>query len=110
MKNESWIHTYWRPAIAWSYLIICVFDFLIGPIFFAVYQGIVYPNQPFVAWKPNTLTEGGLYHIAMMTIVGVSAWTRGQEKIVKLGMFAPVEEPKPEPPSYSNTIFTQFES
>ncbi len=35
-------------------------------------------------WDPITLKEGGFYHLAMAAIIGVAAWTRGREKIVKL--------------------------
>ena len=35
-------------------------------------------------WEPITLKEGGFYHLAMAAIIGVAAWTRGQEKIQKI--------------------------
>lgn len=88
-KEETWVTNMWRPAIAWSYLIICVFDFLVGPIVHAGFQVIFYPGQEFTPWKPNTLAEGGLYHMAMLTIVGVTAWTRGQEKLRFLDFYQP---------------------
>ena len=40
--------------------------------------------MPYLAWKPITLEGGGIYHLAAMAIVGVTAYTRGQEKIVRL--------------------------
>ena len=73
---ESWIKQYWRPAIAWQYLAVCIFDFIIFP---SAYMYLA--KQP---WDPITLKEGGFYHLAMAAIVGVAAWTRGKEKIVKL--------------------------
>jgi len=105
-KKETWIDTKWRPAIAWSYLIICVFDFLVAPIISAVFQSLMYPGMEYVAWKPNTLAEGGLYHMAMMAIVGVTAWTRAQEKMMRMNVEEevfeeegeiPPEEPEEEP-------------
>jgi len=84
-KKETWIDNAWRPAIAWSYLVICIFDFFVAPIISAVFQSLMYPHQEYVAWKPNTLAEGGLYHMAMMAIVGVTAWTRAQEKMMRMG-------------------------
>lgn len=83
-KVESWIDNAWRPAIAWSYLVICIFDFLVAPIMNAAFQAVLYPDQVYVPWKPITLAEGGLYHLSMLAIVGVTAWTRGQEKLVRL--------------------------
>lgn len=80
MKEETWIKQYWRPAIAWQYFAVCLFDF------------IVFPAVSFhfgVTWKPLTLQESGFYHMSMAAIIGVSAWTRGQEKIEKLVLAAP---------------------
>lgn len=74
--EESWLKQYWRPAIAWQYFAVCVFDFIIFP---AAYMHFV--NQ---TWDPITLKEGGFYHLAMAAIIGVAAWTRGQEKIQKI--------------------------
>ena len=76
MREESWIRSYWRPAIAWQYLAVCVFDFIIFP---AVYM---YFSQQ--QWDPITLKEGGFYHLAMAAIIGVAAWTRGKEKITRI--------------------------
>jgi K+ transporter len=74
--EESWIKQYWRPAIAWQYFAVCIFDFIIFP---ATYM---YFSQQ--QWNPITLKEGGFYHLAMAAIIGVAAWTRGQEKITKI--------------------------
>lgn len=76
MREESWIRSYWRPAIAWQYLAVCVFDFIIFP---AIYM---YFSQQ--QWDPITLKEGGFYHLAMAAIIGVAAWTRGKEKITRI--------------------------
>jgi hypothetical protein len=73
---ESWIKQYWRPAIAWQYLAVCLFDFIIFPAAF-----MYLTKQP---WDPITLKEGGFYHLAMAAIIGVAAWTRGQEKIQRI--------------------------
>ena len=74
--EESWLKQYWRPAIAWQYFAVCVCDFIIFP---SVYMYIV--KEP---WDPITLKEGGFYHLAMAAIIGVAAWTRGQEKIQRI--------------------------
>ncbi len=73
---ESWIKQYWRPAIAWQYFAVCLFDFIIFPS-----ASMYFLKEP---WDPITLKEGGFYHLAMAAIIGVAAWTRGQEKITKL--------------------------
>jgi hypothetical protein len=72
-------HRNWRPAIAWSYLVVCLFDFIIYPVFFS----LLFKDKIDIisTWVPFTLRSGGLYHMAMLTIVGVSAWNRTQEKL-----------------------------
>jgi hypothetical protein len=74
--EESWLKQYWRPAIAWQYFVVCVCDFIVFPLLWTHLT-----QQPY---DPITLKEGGFYHLAMAAIIGVAAWTRGQEKIVKL--------------------------
>lgn len=81
MKEESWIKQYWRPAIAWQYFVVCIFDFIIFPSCdFALGYYLKLDNN----WDPITLKDGGFYHLAMAAIIGVSAYTRGQEKIEKM--------------------------
>jgi len=77
--NDTKFHRYWRPAMGWSYLIVCLWDFLLAPLFFTWWAAKT--KTSFEMWKPLTLAEGGLYHLAMGAIVGVTAWSRGQEKI-----------------------------
>jgi hypothetical protein len=76
MNEESWIKQYWRPAVAWQYFAVCLFDFIIFPA-----ASIALHNQP---WDPLTLKESGFYHLAMAAIIGVAAWTRGKEKIERI--------------------------
>ena len=33
--REKWFVKYWRPAAAWVYLLICLFDFVLMPIYVA---------------------------------------------------------------------------
>lgn len=75
---ESWIKQYWRPAIAWQYFAVCLCDFIIFPS-----AAMYFLNEP---WDPITLKEGGFYHLAMAAIIGVSAWTRGREKIQRIAL------------------------
>lgn len=75
---ESWIKQYWRPAIAWQYFSVCLFDFIIFPS-----ASMYFLKEP---WDPITLKEGGFYHLAMAAIIGVAAWTRGREKIQRIAL------------------------
>lgn len=75
---QSWFMSKWRPSIAWSYLFVCLFDFVALPVIYAS----MYENaDKLLEWTPYTLKGGGLYHMAMLTIVGVTSWGRTQEKI-----------------------------
>lgn len=77
--HEAWLKSRWRPLMAYVYMIICVFDFVIAPLT-RIWLSI-YTNTDLVPWQSLTLSEGGLFHLSMGAILGVAAWTRGQEKI-----------------------------
>ena len=79
-KLETWFNKKWRPAMAWSYMIICVFDFIAAPILWSILQAS-YKGNVTEAWTPLTLQGAGLFHLAMGAILGVTAWSRGQEKM-----------------------------
>lgn len=77
--DDHWIKHFWRPAMAVQYFFICFFDFMFAPIFLTIYCSAM--NVPYIKWVPLTLEGGGLYHLAMGAILGISAWSRGQEKM-----------------------------
>lgn len=78
-REASWIKHYWRPAMAWQYMIVCLFDFVLAPL---VLMGFSYvTGGGYIPWEPLTLKLSGYYHMAMGAIIGLSAWTRGLEKI-----------------------------
>lgn len=78
-NQEHWMKAYWRPAIAFQYVAVCLFDFIIHPILNGIFY--YYDKAKYVQWEPLTLKESGFYHLAMGAILGVAAWTRGMEKI-----------------------------
>lgn len=81
--QEDWMTKKWRPMMAMVYMAINLFDFIIGPILYNILQ-YLNPGQQVGMWQPLTLQGGGLIHIAFGAILGISAWTRGQEKIKKI--------------------------
>lgn len=81
-KSEHWIQKYWRPMMAMQYFVICMFDFMIAPIGLSIYAMI--REIPYIVWHPLTLEGGGLYHLSLGAILGVAAWTRGQEKVADI--------------------------
>lgn len=82
-KEEDWIQQKWRPMMAIMYMMVCAFDFILFPIMFTIVQfwETQLANDAFRQWQPITLLGGGLFHLAMGAVLGVSAWSRGQEKI-----------------------------
>jgi hypothetical protein len=81
-NDENWFFKYWRPAMAWSYLVVTMFDFLLFPILIALY--CYYTKTPMIIWDPITLKGGAVYHASMGAVCGVTAWSRGREKIASL--------------------------
>lgn len=84
------LHKNWRPTMAWLYMAICAFDFIVGPVFWSVAQAIA--HQTLTPWAPLTLQGGGLFHAAMGAIIGVTAWSRGREKLGLLDYSIKVQE------------------
>ena len=105
-SEEDWMTKKWRPMMAIMYMISCVFDFVVFPIMFTIVQfwETQAANDAFRQWAPITLQGGGLFHVAMGAVLGVSAWSRGQEKIAGVtgGAAAPVSAlPAPQPTSFA---------
>ena len=76
---SEWIRNYWRPMMAITYMAIVLFDFLIAPIGWAFF--LMFTGEMLVQWDPITLSNGGIFHVAMGTVIGVASYTRGYEKI-----------------------------
>lgn len=81
MNKES-LYKHWRPGIAWSYLVVCVFDFMVGPIIYNTLQYLEVGTK-ISMWQSITLQGGGLYHLSMGAIVGVYAFGRTKEKLAQ---------------------------
>lgn len=90
-KSETWFYYNWRPATAWLYMSINLFDFIIFPILHAMYA--YWTKTPYVPWSPITLQGGGLFHLSFGAIVTTTSYSRGQEKIKELQNAAGVVTP-----------------
>ena len=77
--QEDWMARRWRPMMGWTYMLTCLFDFVLAPIGWAVLQAML--KQPVTQWMPLTLQGAGLYHVAMGAVLGVAAYGRTQEKL-----------------------------
>jgi len=81
-KDKLWLHSKWRPAMGWVYMITCIFDFFLAPIAWVMFQSAMGADISTIRmWSPITLMGGGLYHVSMLAIVGVTAYGRTQEKL-----------------------------
>lgn len=82
-KDDDWMQKKWRPAIGWAYIACCLCDFCIFPIMFTIVQfwETQAANDAFRQWVPITLQGGGLFHISMGAVLGVSSYGRTQEKL-----------------------------
>ncbi len=82
-NNEAWINKRWRPAMGWMYMTVCVFDFIIFPILWAIVQfwETQAANDAFRQWQPLTLQGAGLFHMAMGAVLGIAAYGRTKEKV-----------------------------
>ena len=100
-KEETWIQYYWRPAMAWQYFAVCLFDFIIAPVLTALFYKWV--SGTYVPWEPLTLTNGGLYHLAMGAMIGVAAWSRSKEKIQQMLLDGTMAESETETTSQTVT-------
>ena len=78
LLKQSWFKN-WHLYAAWLYLIIILFDFLLAPMANVII--LAYFHYAIVQWTPLTLQSGGIFHIAMMAIIGISSWGRSQQMI-----------------------------
>lgn len=81
-ETQHWLRKYWRAAAGWTYLVICIFDFVIAPVVWAILPHY-WPTVKMDPWQPHTLMNGGLVHISFGAILGVAAWTRGQSDMMR---------------------------
>jgi hypothetical protein len=81
--DEDWMTKKWRPLMAMMYMACCLCDFALFPIMFTVVQfwETSVANDAFRQWVPITLQGGGLFHVAMGGVLGVTAYGRTQEKL-----------------------------
>lgn len=82
LPTTDWMSSKWRPMMGWMYMAVCIFDFILFPIAWSV--GLAMLRLPVTEWNPLTLQGAGLFHMAMGAVLGVAAWSRGQEKITAM--------------------------
>lgn len=104
--HEDWMNRKWRPAMGWTYMFICILDFAVFPVLWSIIQA-THSGTVSTQWSPITLQGAGLFHMAMGAILGIAAWSRGQEKIMgatgptqpvvsTTRIIRPIQPPEPE--------------
>ena len=79
-KKEDWMNSKWRPAMGWLYMLVCLCDFVVFPVLWAVLHAVMHSTNV-TQWQPLTLQGAGLFHLAMGAVLGLAAWGRTQEKL-----------------------------
>ena len=112
-RKSDWMKEKWRPMMGWMYMTTCITDFIIFPILWSIlqaYQGGQVTSQ----WNPLTLQGAGLFHLAMGAVLGVAAWSRGQEKLAGAASYQQsyynppvIEQPYSHPYSYNEGYIRQ---
>lgn len=94
--------------MAIMYMCVCIFDFVLFPVMFTIVQfwETEAANDAFRQWQPITLLGGGLFHVAMGAVLGVTAWSRGQEKIA--GAASNISTPVSYQPQYQSSMTNTY--
>jgi hypothetical protein len=79
IRSEPWFTRQWRPLAAYTYLIICIFDFMLAPIAMGVLS--VLTKTAYVVWTPLTIQGASMFHLSFGAIIGLYSWGRTQERI-----------------------------
>lgn len=109
-KEEDWLQKKWRPMMAIMYMVVCIFDFILFPIGFTIVQfwEIQPENDKFRQWEPLTLVGAGLFHMAMGAVLGITAWSRGQEKIAGVATNTMMNNQSTMPVSYQPQSMSSY--
>ena len=100
--DSAWYQKTWLPFAAATYILICLFDFIIMPVYVTAHNsrienavfarleddksaaafadGLVKTNQAARQWNPLTLLGGGMFHLAFGALLTGGAVTRGIAK------------------------------
>jgi hypothetical protein len=78
--EESWINKKWRPMMAWTYMSVCISDFIVFPVLWSILQA-AFNGQVTNQWQPLTLMGAGLFHVAMGAVLGIAVYGRTKEKL-----------------------------
>jgi hypothetical protein len=78
--NEDFINKRWRPFMSWTYMAICICDFILFPILWSLLQALS-KGSVSSQYQPLSLQGAGLLHIAFGAVIGVATYGRTKEKL-----------------------------
>jgi len=103
---EHGFKKFWRPAAGYIFLAICLFDFMLAPLWiehanqtvnttaFAEIRKFADKEVQMKAiehielgnrtWEPLTTRGSGLFFLAFGSILGIAAFSRGKEKVAAI--------------------------
>lgn len=76
---QNWGQRNWRNASAWTYLVICICDFILFPIvswWFAYFS-----STAFVPWEPLTLKGAGMLHLSFGALLTATSISKTKERV-----------------------------
>lgn len=100
-KDNTWYQRTWLPFAAFAYIIICIFDFVIMPLYVTAHNSrienevfrslegkdaaafadaMAKTNQATRQWNPITLLGAGMFHLSFGALLTGGAVTRGFAK------------------------------
>jgi hypothetical protein len=85
MNKDDFFQSALRPLLGYCYIVICLFDFVLGPILFNVLE-FLNTNNAISAYTSVTLQNGGILHLSFGSIIGISSHGRTKEKIAEKTM------------------------
>ena len=83
MNKDDFFHTGFRPALAWIYCIVCLFDFTIMPILFNILQFNT-SGQNISDYSAISLQGSGIFHLSMAGILSINSHSKSKERIASL--------------------------
>lgn len=100
-SDSKWYQQVWLPFAAGTYIVICIFDFMVMPIYVAAHNSRIEARvfnelqgkdvatfattlsqtaQATKQWNPLTLLGAGMFHLAFGALLTGGAVTRGMTK------------------------------
>lgn len=95
MQNtDSLFERGWRPFLGWVFCVIILFDFVVAP---GITMALIKTGFALKEWTPLTLDSAGFFYLGVCSVLTMTSYTRGQEKIERIKNTVPYDFGKDEP-------------